>query len=233
MPSFYAHYRFGHAVLHRLPVGLQQELFRHATLFDLGLWGPDLFFEENPKEAASSSIGYQLHTKPAHHFLTFAREQAAHSSPELLCYLYGFICHFVLDHTCNPYLLDKSKARRFSYNELALSFDLFLAVQDRRTTLPALQVRPATAALLAPLFPHIRPSHLLKKLRYTPKLPKPTSFPLTSPTLAQYHTHLLTLYENAVSTAVRLIVSYQASCRDQLPLSKEFRQTFGLPGQHL
>lgn len=232
MPSLYAHYRFGRDVLHALPVGLQQQLFRHHTLFDLGLQGPDLFFV--PRTAPSSTAQTArntLHTEPAYFFLDFARSQLTGTKTHELqyAYLYGYICHFALDRQCNPYLLRKSKALRLSSREIETAFDRFLLKEDCRTSPPSLSVRPAFAAALAPFFPHLRQAKLLQVLRTTETPSR--YFPLSPVSgAAKVHCmHLFKLYQTAVREAVRLIVAYQAACRDNLPLPAEFRNNFGLP----
>lgn len=232
MPSHYAHYRFGRDVLHALPVGLQQQLVRHRTLFDLGLQGPDLFFvSRTASSSAAQATGYQLHTEPANFFLEFARGQLSDTKTQELqyAYLYGYICHFALDRQCNPYLLCKSKALRLSCREMEIAFDQFLLKEDCRTSLPSLSVRPAFAAAVAPFFPHLKRAQLLQVLRTTETPGRYFSLSPVSGAAKAHCMHLFKLYQTAVREAVRLIVTYQAACRDNRPLPADFRNHFGLP----
>ena len=44
MPSTYAHYRFGVAMLPGLPGDVRRTIGRFRRLFDVGLHGPDIFY---------------------------------------------------------------------------------------------------------------------------------------------------------------------------------------------
>ena len=44
MPTTYAHYQFGKDVIRILPGPLQKAIENHRELFDIGLYGPDIFF---------------------------------------------------------------------------------------------------------------------------------------------------------------------------------------------
>ena len=48
MPSTYAHYRFGEAVLQKLPLPQQELVAQHKNLFAIGLHGPDILFYYRP-----------------------------------------------------------------------------------------------------------------------------------------------------------------------------------------
>ena len=51
MPSVYAHYRFGAAMLAKMPGDIRLPVQRYRRLFDIGLHGPDLFFYARPCSA--------------------------------------------------------------------------------------------------------------------------------------------------------------------------------------
>ena len=47
MPTTYAHYRLGDAVVKRLPASAKETVEAHRGLFDIGVHGPDIFFYHN------------------------------------------------------------------------------------------------------------------------------------------------------------------------------------------
>ena len=112
MPSTYAHYCFGKAVYRRLPQEIQEEIKAYSPLYMTGLHGPDILFYYKPlKSNAINRIGYGMHGRPADEFFKKAWMRAR-ELPEGrggFAYLYGFICHFALDHSCHPYIEKKIK----------------------------------------------------------------------------------------------------------------------------
>ncbi len=69
MPSTYAHYCFGKAVLSKLSENLQRIVFSSRALYDIGLHGPDLLFYYHPLTANRiNAIGYGMHERPAGEF---------------------------------------------------------------------------------------------------------------------------------------------------------------------
>ena len=48
MPTTYAHYRLGDAVVKKLPPSAKKTVVAHRGLFDIGVHGPDIFFYHNP-----------------------------------------------------------------------------------------------------------------------------------------------------------------------------------------
>ena len=112
MPSTYAHYCFGKAVYRRLPQEIQEEIKAYSPLYMTGLHGPDILFYYKPlKSNAINQIGYRMHGRPAVEFFEKAWMRAKELSEGRggFAYLYGFICHFALDHSCHPYIEKKIK----------------------------------------------------------------------------------------------------------------------------
>ncbi len=106
MPGLYTHYRFGAAVLSAMPADIRRSVQRFRRLFDVGLHGPDIFYNHNPLSNRSGSmLGVKYHEQTGKVFFSRAcrairmeRNEAAAS------YLYGVLCHYVLDSTLHPFI---------------------------------------------------------------------------------------------------------------------------------
>ena len=74
MPSTYAHYRMGVALLPTMPADVRRTIGRFRRLFDVGLHGPDIFFYHNPiLPTSTGTLGAKFHARPAK---TFSSEYA-------------------------------------------------------------------------------------------------------------------------------------------------------------
>ena len=70
MPSVYAHYRLGVALLPTFPADARRTIQRFRRLFDVGLHGPDIFFYYATEVvAARKNIGSLMHTTKTDVFL--------------------------------------------------------------------------------------------------------------------------------------------------------------------
>lgn len=140
MPSTYAHYCFGKAVYRRLPQEIQEEIKAYSPLYMTGLHGPDILFYYKPlKSNAINRIGYGMHGRPADEFFKKAWMRAR-ELPEGrggFAYLYGFICHFALDHSCHPYIEKKIKESGVTHAEIEVEFDrMLLAKRGTQSAYP-------------------------------------------------------------------------------------------------
>lgn len=124
MPSTYAHDCFGKAVYKQLPKEIQKEIKAYGPLYMAGLHGPDILFYYKPLRAnAVNQIGFGMHARPAAEFF----EQAWKKGKELsanrggFAYLYGFICHFALDHSCHGYIEEKIQKSGVTIHYLSAS----------------------------------------------------------------------------------------------------------------
>lgn len=105
MPSQYAHNKFGKLVIPNLHPFMKSVIKKYPRAFRIGLQGPDfLFFNLTHKNVYH--LGQDLHHMDAYGFM----EHAIHvirefglNSPQY-SYIMGFICHFVLDSSCHPYI---------------------------------------------------------------------------------------------------------------------------------
>ncbi|HEX3028206.1 MAG TPA: zinc dependent phospholipase C family protein [Clostridia bacterium] len=129
MPAVYAHQIFGFEILKNLPTELAELITEHKTQFQIGLQGPDyLFFYKPFTKNTINQTGYDLHYRPAAEFLEKVIpviKTKGIRSPEY-AYLLGFICHFMLDSTCHPYVEEQVKTLSFDHIEMESEFERLL-----------------------------------------------------------------------------------------------------------
>lgn len=163
MPAAYAHYRFGQAVLSRLPPEKQASIQTHRSLFDMGLQGPDLLFHYRPlSHDPRNKLGGLIHEAPAEAFFRPAGQLLCRSrdGEALAVYLWGFLCHFALDWHCHSYI--DAAAASGGPGHLAMEADFDRALLSL-AGLPVCSgsitgcIRPsrANARLISGLFPGI------------------------------------------------------------------------------
>ena len=163
MPAAYAHYRFGQAVLSRLPAEKQTIIQIHQSLYDLGLQGPDLLFHYRPLgNDPLKGSGSLMHDAPAEAFFRPAGEQLCRSreSDALLAYIWGFLCHFALDYHCHPYINATEAAGGPCHLAMESDFDRSLLAEAGLPIDPAGiagHIKPSrtNARLISVLFPGV------------------------------------------------------------------------------
>ncbi|RCX10340.1 zinc dependent phospholipase C [Anaerobacterium chartisolvens] len=131
MPSTYAHYTFGKKVLSQLPHDIQNIAAQHETAYHIGLHGPDILFYYSPLiKNPVNRTGHRIHKEPASFFLEHAAKTIRKSGDEKsLVYILGFICHFVLDSRCHPYIEEVIKATTLSHSKIETEFDRSLMLK--------------------------------------------------------------------------------------------------------
>lgn len=133
MPSTYAHYRLGQEVEAALPDRVKAIIGNHQELYHIGLHGPDILFYYKPLfPNAVNQTGYGLHDEPARDFFSQSGKIILKSGEReaYLAYIYGFICHFVLDSECHGYIDEKIRRSGISHTEIEVEFDRNLLCRD-------------------------------------------------------------------------------------------------------
>lgn len=173
MPSTYAHYQFGLQVRILLPSSIQELLYQEKQLYEIGLHGPDLLFYYHPLFSNPiSAVGFSLHEQPAVSFFERARERLL-STPDLnpsLAYILGFLCHFVLDSSCHPYIEETIRTTGIPHTEIEMEFDRWLlemAGYDPLRQCLTKHIQPSlfNAGCIAPFFPGVEIPEVYKALR--------------------------------------------------------------------
>lgn len=132
MPSIYAHYRFGGAVLPALPADIRRTIQRFRRLYQIGLQGPDFFFSYRfGMSSEVCGLGHTFHYQSGDEFfsdicarLTDAPNEAA------IAYLYGLLSHYCLDSLCHPFIHEQTDDGPILHNELETEFDRYLLTLD-------------------------------------------------------------------------------------------------------
>ena len=132
MPATYAHYRFGAAMLSKMPADVSRTAKRHRRMFDVGLHGPDLFFFYKPLFSTKAGrLGHKFHRQTGREFFTRAcRNLRLEPSEAGQAYLYGVLCHYALDSCCHPLVETYSWAGTASHCRIEAEFDRFLMEED-------------------------------------------------------------------------------------------------------
>ena len=131
MPTTYAHDLFGKMVYHRLDPEIQEKIKKYQITYQIGLHGPDILFYVRPfHKNRFNQMAHRLHREEAAGFFERGRELYQKTgNDEILVYLLGFICHFMLDSTCHPYISEYMKKTGARHDEIETEFDRALMVR--------------------------------------------------------------------------------------------------------
>lgn len=165
MPLFYAHDRFGTALLEKIPGEIRRSCTRFPQLFRVGLQGPDIFFFYNPLfRTAIGTLGHTAHSQSGQEFFTQAARAADTEAAQV--YLYGLLAHYCLDSLCHPYVDAQTADGKIGHVEMESEFERFLLALDgipspethpRHKTLKLTRGECVTAA---DFFPPAKPGHI-------------------------------------------------------------------------
>lgn len=174
MPALYAHDRFGAQVSRQMQGDLKEIIQKYYTQYEIGLQGPDIFFFYKPYCSNKvNRYGYHLHEVSAYPFFRHAvkvvREKGRYSRE--YAYLLGFLCHFVLDSECHPYVEEMIQKTGVQHLEIEEEFEKKLLRMDGRDALayPVADLVPtdeSTAKAIAPFYHKVHPRIVRSSLRY-------------------------------------------------------------------
>lgn len=132
MPASYAHYRFGAALIPRLPPELRQTVRRFRQLYDVGLHGPDVFLYFSPAfPTAVGKLSKKYHTQSGKVFFErVCRMVRMERSEGAMAYLCGVLAHYALDSLSHPFVNRMAEQGPASHTEIEAEFDRFLLETD-------------------------------------------------------------------------------------------------------
>lgn len=110
-----------------------KELVReNKAAYLLGLHGPDLVFYYRPLgKNPVNQLGVQMHRELASKIFEKGRRNYQEKpSYVLLAYLCGFLCHFMLDSECHPYIGNYMEEHGISHGDIETDFDRYLLARD-------------------------------------------------------------------------------------------------------
>ena len=127
MPTTYTHDTFGKLIYQKLPTDVRELLMNHKNSFLIGLHGPDLLFYYHPlKKNPVSQRGQEMHQEIAAPFFEKCKEYYMETGDEeALAYVIGFICHYMLDSTCHPYIGRYMEKTGAGHDEIETELDRY------------------------------------------------------------------------------------------------------------
>lgn len=130
MPSVYAHYRLGVELLLTMPADARRTIQRFRSLFEVGLHGPDIFYYGSPMlKAKTGFLGIKFHEQTGREFFQrVCRMARLERSEAAQAYLYGTLCHYLLDTLCHEFIAQQTVDA--SHGEIETEFDRFLLETD-------------------------------------------------------------------------------------------------------
>ncbi|NYB73833.1 zinc dependent phospholipase C family protein [Sedimentibacter hydroxybenzoicus DSM 7310] len=172
MPTTYAHYTFGQKVLKNLNDEIKNIINENIDLYNTGLHGPDILFYHKPlKPNPISRMGHYLHEQPANIFFENARNVIINSDDfNASCsYIMGFICHFMLDSHCHPYIR-LVESDKLTHGEIETEFDRFIMLKHNKKPVsfrPVSHIIPSeySAGIISSFFEGISSENILRSLK--------------------------------------------------------------------
>ena len=112
MPGFTTHYILGMKAYNDMPqTSLKFIIAKYRWLYQLGLQGPDIFFYNLPvlRHRDHRNVGSHMHEHRGNPFFSCCFEnltniESRQQREEGLAYVCGFLCHYVGDSICHPYV---------------------------------------------------------------------------------------------------------------------------------
>ena len=127
MPTTYTHDYFGRRVYKQLPREIRQTIRDHRDLYRIGLHGPDILFYFLISKNPVSSHGVKMHNEAAAEYfeknIKLIRETG---DEELLAYILGFACHYMLDSAAHPFVNRMAAEKVISHTLLEKELDRYL-----------------------------------------------------------------------------------------------------------
>lgn len=256
MPSIYAHYRFGAAMLAKMPGDIRLPVQRYRRLFDIGLHGPDLFFYATPLlSAQTKALGEKLHRLTGREFfIRMSRCARLERSEAYSAYLYGLLCHYCLDAALHA-LIDELATDMESHLRMEAEFDRFLLETDGKTPAcaqdlsPHMELKYREYEIVAKFYTGITDKDIRECLRNMAAITKVCAVApgkrrrviskLTGvggkvmipaepdPDYSRLDTVLLQLYEEAEQRFPEMLLQLYSHMTYNAPLEKEFDPIFG------
>lgn len=174
MPAVYAHYRFGAKVSRKLPEDLRKIVTTYHPQFTIGLQGPDIFFFYRPyRKNRIARYGNHLHEIPAREFFEHGVRVVKGTGRESgeYAYLLGFLCHFILDSECHPYVSEMIGETGVQHLEIEEELEKALLRKDGKDpfsyeTARLIPADRATASAIRPFYQGISCQTVEKSLHW-------------------------------------------------------------------
>ena len=132
MPATYAHYRMGASLLPTMPADVRRTIGRFRRLYDVGLHGPDIFYFHGVLlGSGAGALGDKFHSQTGREFFQrVCRTARLERSEAAQAYLYGVLCHYVLDSICHPFIAKQAELGPAGHSEIEAEFERYLLELD-------------------------------------------------------------------------------------------------------
>ena len=173
MPSNYAHYRFGVAMLSSMPADLRRPAIRFRQMYDMGLHGPDIFaYAPRLPGSKTGSFAQRFHSQTGQElFARVCRSLRLEPNEAGIAYLYGLLCHYCLDSVCHDFFAAEAAACNVPLAEAATEFDRYLLELDGKTPActqdmsPHMRLTPGECDTVARFYTGVRPAQVRDSVR--------------------------------------------------------------------
>lgn len=136
MPTTYTHDAFGRETYQKLPEEIKNIIRPYKKLYLIGLHGPDIFFYYKPYIFKSNELvdfGHAMHQEKARIFFEEGIKTCQGTdSRALMVYLMGFVCHYILDSVCHPFVDEYEKVSGLSHTEIETEQDRYFMERDKK-----------------------------------------------------------------------------------------------------
>lgn len=234
MPAMYTHYVFGQDVLYQLSDKKVKEIIAHyPKMFDIGLFGPDLLYYYGiPRKSNLHHLGFWLHRQEAAVFFCNAKDILLKEKRSAgLAYMFGMICHFVLDGKCHDYMEPFLQKKGFRHVAMEMDLEQELLKRDCRNidhTWPVfIRVSRKEAELIARFFDGLTETEILISLKHMQSLIKWSKFSKQHKKYEVTTMGLLGCYDEAIPIACELLEQYYLYVLGRKNLSPSFFRTYG------
>ncbi len=160
-------------MLEGMPADISRTVKRFRQLYDVGLHGPDPFFYYNPvMRTEVGDLATRFHKQSGVDFFgRVCRSLRLEPSEAGEAYLYGVLCHYVLDSSCHPFVNEKSKEGPATHVEIESEFDRYLFEMDgkclpeQQDTSPHIRLTQGECETVARFYPGVSPNQVRTSVR--------------------------------------------------------------------
>lgn len=142
MPSSVTHSYFGIDVYNKLNKNIRNKLKGSLNNYKCFAQGPDSYYFYDFHLSRHGKKAYEINTVMQHskindHFISlinYINDKNYYSNSEVMAYLYGQICHYVLDSTAHPFIIyntgiyNESNPNTYKYNGLHAEIEYYIDI---------------------------------------------------------------------------------------------------------
>ena len=135
MPAGYTHFQFSEDIIKYLSDNQMKDMIlKNKELFQIGTHGPDIFFYHKFYNFHDkvNCLGKRMHRENARQF--FEKAMSIIDDESKLCFVLGFLCHFILDSQMHPCVYKIMKETHIQHFEIESEYDRLLLKRNKLDT---------------------------------------------------------------------------------------------------